>query len=144
MPIHLDVVSVERTVYSDEVDTVVAPGIEGEMAIKPRHASLMTALNYGQLVIKKNGLPDEIIAIGGGFMEVRPDRVTVLADNAERSEDIDIAEAEAARKRAQDLLAQPLEPEDEERALAALKRARLHLKIAEQRRGRERSRPSQQ
>ena len=144
MPIHLDVVSVERTVYSDEVDTVVAPGIEGEMAIKPRHASLMTALNYGQLVIKKNGLPDEIIAIGGGFMEVRPDRVTVLADNAERSEDIDIAEAEAARKRAQDLLAQPLEPEDEERALAALKRARLHLKIADQRRGRERSRPSQQ
>ena len=144
MPIHLDVVSVERTVYSDEVDTVVAPGIEGEMAIKPRHASLMTALNYGQLVIKKNGLPDEIIAIGGGFMEVRPDRVTVLADSAERSEDIDIAEAEAARKRAQDLLAQPLQPEDEERALAALKRARLHLKIADQRRGRERSRPSQQ
>ena len=144
MPIRLDVVAVDRTVYSDDVDMVIAPGIEGEMAIKPRHASLMTALNYGQLVIKKNGLPDEIIAIGGGFMEVRPDRVTVLADNAERSEDIDIAEAEAARKRAQDLLAQPLEPEDEERALAALKRARLHLKIAEQRRGRERSRPSQQ
>ncbi|MFN8498816.1 MAG: F0F1 ATP synthase subunit epsilon [Anaerolineae bacterium] len=143
MPIHLDVVSVERTVYSDEVDTVIAPGIEGEMAIKPRHASLMTGLNYGQLVIKKTGLPDEIIAIGGGFMEVRPDRVTVLADSAERSEDIDIAEAEAARKRAQELLAQPLEHEDEERALAALKRARLHLKIAEQRRGRERSRPTQ-
>ena len=71
MPIHLDVVSVERTVYSDEVDTVIAPGIEGEMAIKPRHASLMTGLNYGQLVIKKAGLPDEIIAIGTNASDLR-------------------------------------------------------------------------
>ena len=80
MPIRLDVVAVDRTVYSDDVDMVIAPGIEGEMGILPRHAPLMTALNYGILVVKKTGEPDEQIAIGGGFMEVRPDRVTVLAD----------------------------------------------------------------
>lgn len=131
MPIHLDVVAVDRTVYSDEVDMVIAPGIEGEMGILPRHASLMTALNFGDLIVKKNGEPDRHIAIGGGFVEVRPDRVTVLADSADQADEIDIALAEEARRRAQESLERGLEPVDEERALAALKRAKLQLKIAE-------------
>jgi F-type H+-transporting ATPase subunit epsilon len=118
-------------VYSDDVDLVTAPGIEGVLGILPRHASLMTALNYGDLVIKKNGEPDRHIAIGGGFLEVRPDRVTVLADSADYADEIDIAQAEEARRKAQESIERGLEPVDEERALAALKRAKLQLKIAE-------------
>jgi F-type H+-transporting ATPase subunit epsilon len=142
MPIHLDVVAVDRTVYSDDVDQVIAPGIEGEMGILPRHAALMTALNYGDLVIKKSGQPDLHLAIGGGFMEVRPDRVTVLADSADQVDEIDIAQAEEARRRAQESLERGLEPVDEERALAALKRAKLQLKLAERHGGGTRRRPS--
>jgi len=128
-------------VFSGEVDRVVAPGAEGEMTILPRHASLMTALNFGDLVVKTAGQPDQHIAIGGGFMEVRPDRITVLADSADQVDEIDIAQAEQARQRAQESLARGLEPVDEERALAALKRAKLQLKLAE-RHGGTRRRPS--
>ena len=131
MPIHLEVVAVDRMVYKDDVDMVVVPGAEGEMGILPRHAALMSALNYGDLVIKKAGQPDQHIAIGGGFVEVRPDRLTILADSADQADEIDIAQAEEARRRAQESLARGLEAVDEERALAALKRARLQLKIAE-------------
>ncbi|MCW5852396.1 MAG: F0F1 ATP synthase subunit epsilon [Anaerolineae bacterium] len=141
MPIRLDVVAVDRTVYSDDVDMVIAPGIEGEMGILPRHAPLMTALNFGILVVKKTGEPDEQIAIGGGFMEVRPDRVTVLADSADRAEEVDIAQADEARRKAAASLEQGLDTVDEERALAALKRAKLQLKLAERQGGRSR-RPS--
>jgi F-type H+-transporting ATPase subunit epsilon len=134
MPIHLSVVSIDRTVLEDDVDMVIAPGIDGEMGILPRHAALMTALNFGELVIKKAGEADRHLAIGGGFMEVRPDRVTVLADSADQAEDIDIARAENARRQAQESLAQADSAVDEERALAALRRARLQLKVAERRR----------
>ena len=138
MPIRLDVVAVDRTVYSDDVDMVIAPGIEGEMGILPKHAPLMTGLNFGILIVKKAGEPDRQIAIGGGFMEVRPDKVTVLADSADHADEIDIAQADEARKRAQDSIERGLEPVDEERALAALKRAKLQLKLAERQGGRSR------
>lgn len=142
MPIHLEVVSIERTVFSDDVDMVIAPGAEGEMGILPRHASLMTGLSYGDLIVKKAGQPDQHIAIGGGFMEVRPDRITVLADSADQADEIDIARAEEARRRAQESLAKGLEPVDEERALAALRRANLQLKVASRRRSTGSARPS--
>src|SRR3972149_7955119 len=97
--LNLDIVTAERVVFSQEVDSVVAPGIEGELGILPKHAPLLTALNLGELRIKTGG--EEItMAIGGGFLEVMPDKVVVLADSAERAEEIDLARAQEAQRRA--------------------------------------------
>ena len=95
MPLKLDIVTVERLVYSQDVDMVIAPGISGEMGILPRHAPLLTALTYGELRVRR-GDDESSFAISGGFMEVQPDRVTVLADTAERADEIDLERAEAA------------------------------------------------
>ena len=99
----LDIVTAERVVYSAEVDEVIAPGVEGQLGILPHHAPLMTTLQAGELRVKKGGAED-IMAISGGFLEVRPDRVIVLADAAERAEEIDVARAEAAKQRAEERL----------------------------------------
>jgi len=98
--IKLDVVTAERVVYSDDVDIVIAPGFEGQMGILPHHTPLMTMMEPGELVARK-GDKEFSLAISGGFLEVRPDRVIVLADSAERAEEIDIARAEEAKKRAE-------------------------------------------
>jgi F-type H+-transporting ATPase subunit epsilon len=135
MPLRLDIVTGERLVYSEDVDVVVAPGIEGELGILPRHAPLLTALTVGELRIRKGG-EESSFAISGGFLEVRPDRVIVLADVAERDEEIDEARAEEARRRAQERLAQGLPPADAAAAIAALRRATLRLKVARRRRRR--------
>ena len=140
MTIKCEVVSVERVVYEGDVDMVIAPGIEGTLGILPNHAPLMTALSVGELIIHKEGEPDTYIAIGGGFMEVRPDRVTILADTAERAEEIDIARAEAARERAEKLLQERPAGVDLAAIEGALKRSRVRLKVA-QRRRRRRPRP---
>jgi F-type H+-transporting ATPase subunit epsilon len=134
--IKLDVVTAERVVYAEEVDMVVAPGVEGQLGILPHHAPLMTTLQAGELRIRKGG--EEIsLAISGGFLEVRPDRVVVLADAAERAEEIDIARAEEAKRRAQERLAQRQAPEiDGARAEASLRRALARLKVAEKTRRR--------
>ena len=93
MTVKLDIVTAEQLVYSDDVDIVVAPGIDGELAVLPHHAPLMTMLKPGELLVRKGG-EEILMAITGGFLEVRPDRVTILADAAERAEDIDAARAE--------------------------------------------------
>jgi F-type H+-transporting ATPase subunit epsilon len=80
-PIKLDIVSAERLVYSDEVDMVLAPGVQGQLGIMPHHAPLMTMLEPGELLVKK-GNTETCLVVSGGFMEVRPDRITVLADAA--------------------------------------------------------------
>lgn len=135
MPLRLDIVTAERNVYSDDVDMVTAPGIEGELGILPRHAPLMTALQPGELRIRQ-GDNVEFFAIGGGFMEVRPDRVIVLAESAEQAEEIDIERAEAARFRAERMLEEGA-PEGEIEAIeGALKRSRVRLKVARRRRRR--------
>jgi F-type H+-transporting ATPase subunit epsilon len=134
MPIRCDVVSVERIVFSDDVDMVLAPGIEGMLGILPHHAPLMTALVPGEIVIHKAGQEDVLMAVGGGFMEVRPDRVTILADSAERAEEIDVARAEAARQRAQQLLSGRPSGVDIVRAEYALRRSQVRLKVARRRR----------
>jgi F-type H+-transporting ATPase subunit epsilon len=127
----LDIVTAERIVYSQEVDAVVAPGIEGQLGILPQHAPLMTMLQAGELVARKSG-QEEIMSISGGFLEVRPDRVIVLADQAERAEEIDIARAEAARKRAEERLRERKEADlDSTRAEAALQRAMTRLSVAD-------------
>src|SRR5919201_2363674 len=97
MPIHLDIVTVERVVLSGDVDYVSAPGIDGVLGILPRHEPLLTALTFGELRYKKDG-EERSIAIGGGFMEVRPDKVTVLADAADHADEIDEQRAEEARQ----------------------------------------------
>jgi F-type H+-transporting ATPase subunit epsilon len=127
----LDIVTAERIVYSQEVEAVVAPGIEGQLGILPHHAPLMTLLQAGELVARKGG-EEEIMAISGGFLEVRPDRVIVLADQAERAEEIDVTRAEAARKRAEERLRdRKTAGLDETRAEAALRRAVTRLSVAE-------------
>jgi F-type H+-transporting ATPase subunit epsilon len=132
-----EVVTAERVVYSADVNLVVAPGIEGQMGILPHHAPLMTALTYGELLIRREGEEDVLMAIGGGFMEVRGDHVTVLADSAERAEEIDAARAEAARRRAEERLRQrQREDIDFARAEAALRRSLVRLRVIEKARRR--------
>ncbi|UCB44194.1 MAG: F0F1 ATP synthase subunit epsilon [Dehalococcoidales bacterium] len=135
MTIRLDIVTAEQLVFSDDVDIVVAPGIDGELAVLPRHAPLMTMLQPGELRLRKGG-EETLMAITGGFLEVRPDRVTVLADAAERAEDIDAARAEEAKRRAEERLSGKVSEADAARAEAALRRSLLRLRVAEKRRRR--------
>jgi F-type H+-transporting ATPase subunit epsilon len=131
--LNFDIVTAERLVYSDEVDIVIAPGIEGQLAILPNHAPLITALQPGELVTRK-GSDEVAMFVAGGFLEVMGNRVTVLADVAERADEIDMERAEAARCRAEDRLKLCGPETDVARAEAALKRSLIRLKIAETRR----------
>ena len=131
--IRLDIVTAERVVYSEDVDVVVAPGIEGELGILPHHAPLMTILQVGELRVRKGG-EEFSLAISGGFLEVRPDRVIVLADAAERAGEIDIARAEEAKRRAEEQLSYRAPGVDAAQAEAALRRSLIRLKVAEKRR----------
>lgn len=137
--LRLEIITVERKMFDDQVNMVIAPGTEGVLGILPRHTALLTALTFGELQVRKEGEEDQFVAIGGGFMEVQPDHVVVLADAAEYAEEIDIARAEEARRRAEERLAQAKAGElDFDRAEAALRRSTLRLKVARRRRGRER------
>jgi len=129
----LEIVTAERVVFSDDVDVVVAPGVEGQLGILPHHAPLMTMLQPGELQVRK-GEEEFSLVISGGFLEVRPDRVIVLADAAERAEEIDIARAEAAKRRAEERLKHPTAEVDMARAEAALRRSLARLKVVERRR----------
>jgi len=133
--IRLEIVTAERVVYSEEVDVVIAPGIEGQLGILPHHAPLMTTLQMGELRVKKGG-EEFSLAISGGFLEVRPDRVIVLADAAERADEIDLARAEEAKRRAQEQLGRRTPEVDLAQAEAALRRSLTRLKVAEKRRKR--------
>ncbi|MCJ7744639.1 MAG: F0F1 ATP synthase subunit epsilon [Dehalococcoidales bacterium] len=134
-PVRLDIVTAERVVYSEEVDIVVAPGVLGQLGILPHHAPLMTTLEPGELKVRKGG-EEYSLVISGGFLEVRPDRIIILADAAERAEEIDIARAEAAKERAQQRLTHPTPEVDLAQAEAALHRSLARLKVAEKRRRR--------
>lgn len=129
MTIHVEVVTQERKVFEEaEADIVVLPGSEGEMGVLPRHAPLLTTMGYGELIVRK-GPAEERFAIYGGVVDVRPDKVVVLADLAESSFALDIREIEAARERAGRLLQEGV-PEDENReALLSLRRAELGARI---------------
>lgn len=135
--IKVDIVTAERVVYSDEVDIIIAPGIEGQLGILPHHAPLMTVLQPGELRVRK-GKEELSLAISGGFLEVRPDRTIILADAAERDDEIDLARAEAAKKRAEEQLRHPTPEVDVSQAEAALRRAFIRIKVGERRRRRTR------
>lgn len=133
-PIRLDIVTVERMVYSEDVDGVVLPGVEGELGVLPRHAPLLTTIKPGEVRVKKGG--EEIaMAVSGGFLEVRPDKAIILADAAERVEEIDEARAEAARQRAMAALAGKDRGDvDFAKLEAALERSLVRLKVARRKR----------
>lgn len=132
--IRLDVVTAERLVLSEDVDIVIAPGIEGQLGILPHHAPLMTLLDAGELIARK-GQEEISLAVAGGFLEVGKDRVIVLADIAERAEEINVEEAEEARKRAEAALTEKQKPGfDALAAEAALKASLARLKVAAKRR----------
>ena len=134
--LHVEIVTGERVVYTeDDVDMVVAPGSDGVLGILPRHAPLITTLSAGELRVKKGGTEQALIVFGG-FMEVTPDKVIVLADSAERAEEIDVARAEAARRRAESSIANRQSAMDLEQATVALRRANLRLRVGQRRAGR--------
>ncbi|HWC30889.1 MAG TPA: F0F1 ATP synthase subunit epsilon [Dehalococcoidia bacterium] len=136
MPLTLQIITPERVLIEEEgVASVTLTGIEGEMTILPSHAALMTELRPGPLYFRKGG--DEVdVALSGGFMEVRDDKVVVLADTAERSDEIDLARAEEARQRAQNQLASREGDMDIALVMAALERAQARVRVAERRRRR--------
>jgi len=134
VPLHLEVITPERRVYEDDVDMVIAPGSEGYLGILPHHAPLLTALGPGEFRVKKGGV-EEILAVFGGFMDVRGDRVVVLTEAAEPAEEIDAQRAQEARERAQQALqGAVLSAADEARARAALQRALVRIRVSERRR----------
>lgn len=134
MPVPLRVVSVERSLFEGDVDFIVANGADGELGILPHHAALMTILKPGALKIRQ-GDQEQLLFVGGGFLEVLPDRVTVLADIAEHADEISIERAEEARRRAQERLAGQLTASEEVEFQNALAMAEARLRLARARRG---------
>lgn len=135
MPMRLEIITAERQVFADDVDGVVAPGIDGQLGILPRHAPLMTALQPGEIMIRQGGEPS-YLAVTGGFMEVLSNKVTILAAACEYSQEINEERAQAAMARAQERLqSQPADLELE-RAAAAVRRAQVRLNIVRRRRAR--------
>ena len=134
MPLHLEIVTPERLAYSDEVDMVLVPGSEGELGILPHHTPLVSLLGVGELKIRKGGA-EEIFAIAGGFLQVRPDKVVVMAETAEIDSDIDLERAQKARAEAEKgLEGGYVEGADLSAARAELQRALVRIRVAEHRR----------
>ena len=132
----LRVVSVERSLFEGEVEFIIANGADGELGVMARHAPLMTILKPGPLRIQETmGGSEQVLFVGGGFLEVLPDRVTVLADVAEHADEISIERAEEARRRAQEKLAGTLTTAEESEFQQALAMAEARLRLARMRRG---------
>ena len=134
MPLLLELTTPTRLVVSEEADEVVAPGSEGYFGVLPGHAPFLTTLGAGDLMYR-HGAVEHHLAVSGGFAEVRDDRVIILADTAERPEEIDRARAERARQRAEALMSagSGTEPVDYESCSAALARAQARLQVASRR-----------
>ena len=145
MPLRVQIVTAEREVFAEEsVDMVVAPGAEGVVGILPRHAPLLTTLQPGIIRIKRGG-GEEAMAVGGGFLQVARDQVLILADTAERADEVDEARAEEARRRARETLAQSITAGQRlsaESARFAIRRETARIQVARRHRGPERHRPS--
>lgn len=135
MPMLLEITTAERQVFGEEVDMVIAPGVDGQLGILPRHAPLMTMLQPGELTIRKGG-SDTFFAVSGGFMEVLGDRVIILADACEHSDEISEERAQEAMRRAQERIAGRPAEMQLERALASLRRAQARLDTVRRRRNR--------
>ena len=136
MPIHIELVTQERKVFEEsEADIVIVPAVEGEMGVLPNHAPVLTTLTFGELVVRK-GAAEERFAVYGGVVDVRPDKVVVLADLAESSYALDLEKAQDARDRARQLLDDGLPGADNREAELALRRANLAVRISQKIRSR--------
>ncbi len=133
MPIQLEIVTPERLAYSDSVDAVVLPGIEGELGVLPHHAPLVTMLGVGELRVRKGGV-EESFAIVGGFLQVRPDKVVVMAETADMASEIDLETAQEARREAEKVLeVASNDAADLAAARAQLQHSLLRIRVAERR-----------
>ena len=131
MPLHLEIVTSERTVFSGEADMVTVPGAGGVMGVLPHHAPVLSTLKPGELKVKVGNDVLEF-AIGGGFVDISNNQVIILADSAERADEIDMARADAARARAEDMLKNPPPNKDDILQLeASLRRSRIRLNVAQ-------------
>ncbi|HEC62594.1 MAG TPA: F0F1 ATP synthase subunit epsilon [bacterium] len=141
MPIRCEIVSQDRMVFEGDVDIVVVPGVSGEMGILPNHAPLLSTLKFGVLRVRYKG-QEQAFTVAGGIIEVQPDFVTVLADASENVEEIDVERAEAARRRAEEIIKEGPPPDtDVYLAMeAALRRSNLRLEAVNRYRGRRSSR----
>ena len=131
----LEIATAERVVYSEDVEILVAPGMDGQLGILPNHAPLLTALQPGEIRVVREG-EESFMAVSGGFLEVMANRVTILADTAERAEEIDIERAEEAMRRAQERIESSVSAMDLQRALASIRRSQARLLAARRRRPR--------
>jgi len=124
----LEIVTPDAKVFSDDVEMVTLPGAEGELGIYPQHVPLMTQIVAGEIIARKGG-EDYFLAVGEGFVEITGDHVAILADMAVRAEDIDEANAEEARRRAEARLAEHLDDEEAATVQAALAHSLAQLKV---------------
>jgi F-type H+-transporting ATPase subunit epsilon len=133
VPLLLEIVTPERLAYSDTVDAVVLPGGDGELGVLPHHAPLLSTLGVGELRIRKGG-DEEAFAVVGGFVQVRPDKVVVMAETADMASEIDLEKAEEARREAERALEAGFhEGADLAMARAQLQQALLRIRVAERR-----------
>ena len=133
--LHLEIVTPDRAVVADDVDEIVVPGADGYLGILPGHTPLLSTMQVGELWYRK-GTEKHFLAIAFGFVEVRPDGVTILANGAEAAEEIDVTRAQAARERAEQRLSSATTNMDMEQARIALLRSLARLRVAERRRAR--------
>ena len=143
MTIRCEIVSQDRLVWEGDADIVIVPGMSGEMGILPNHAPLLSTLRYGILKVQHKD-QEEIFTVAGGVVEIQPDVITVLADSAENVEEIDIARAETARRRAEKTLEEGPPPDSDAylKMEAALRRSNLRLEAAKRYRRGRRARPA--
>jgi F-type H+-transporting ATPase subunit epsilon len=129
-----DIVTQERTVFSSQVDAVNLPSPEGRMGILPNHMVMLTALDFGEVIVRR-GAEEEYFAIGGGFAEILPNQVTILADSAELAAEIDVQRAQKARERAEQAMAEGIQEDSERYAQiqAALQRAQIRIEVSRRR-----------
>jgi len=136
MSIRCEIVSQDRQVFAGDADMVIVPGVQGEMGILPNHAPLLSNLKFGILRVRYMG-QEQVFTIAGGVIEVQPDQVTVMADAAENVLEIDVSRAEAAKRRAEEMLKQGPPPDSDSflKIESALRRSNLRLEAVKRYRG---------
>jgi F-type H+-transporting ATPase subunit epsilon len=134
MPFRCEIVTQERVVFSNNVDYVSLPGTEGVMGVLPNHSAMLTALAFGEVMVRHQG-KEEFFAVGGGFAEIQPDHITVLADSAEQAEEIDIERAQKARQHAEQMMKEgvPTDPVRYQQIQVALQKAQIRMDVARKR-----------
>lgn len=129
MNLYLSIITPEKVVYKDEVDEVVVPTINGEIAVLPNHVDLLTQVSPGELIVKK-GSGQQYLAITGGFLEVEDNKISILTDYAIKAQDIEVARAQEAKKRAEKLMEEKTSDNDLRIAQGEMIKAILELRIA--------------